>query len=321
MPPVCRPPVTDPRVLVGDCRVRLAELPASSVHAVVTDPPYGIRFMGMAWDGQAIAADTAADRERRRTLGPDSASRPGRAAPRSSTAYGNAAGQAGAYDFSVAGNRRFQQWCEEWATEAFRVLVPGGYLVAFGGTRTWHRLACGVEDAGFEVRDNLAWLFAQGFPKSLNVQQAAGQAVCQCGQAVPYDHDAEAEHDLPDVSREDVPTPSGAGGRPGPVLLAGVPQPGAPGNGTVSGQGPRVTPPGGVVLDPFLGSGATAEAAELEGFWWLGCERSDGEEGRPDYLPLITQRLARVADGTSPGLPQPRHARPVVDPAQPSLFG
>lgn len=59
----------------------------------------------------------------------------------------------------------FQAWCEKWATECLRVLRPGGYLLAFGGTRTYHRLACGIEDAGFEVRDSLHWIYGQGFPK------------------------------------------------------------------------------------------------------------------------------------------------------------
>lgn len=66
----------------------------------------------------------------------------------------------------------FQMWCREWAVEALRVLRPGGYLVAFGGTRTYHRLASGIEDAGFEVRDSLMWLYGTGFPKSMNVAKA-----------------------------------------------------------------------------------------------------------------------------------------------------
>lgn len=50
----------------------------------------------------------------------------------------------------------FQHWCEEWASQAFRVLKPGGHLLAFGGTRTFHRLAAGIEDAGFKIRDSIA---------------------------------------------------------------------------------------------------------------------------------------------------------------------
>jgi hypothetical protein len=66
----------------------------------------------------------------------------------------------------------FQQWCEQWARECLRVLKPGGHLLAFGGTRTSHRITCGIEDAGFDVRDSIAWLYGSGFPKSLDVGKA-----------------------------------------------------------------------------------------------------------------------------------------------------
>lgn len=62
-------------------------------------------------------------------------------------------------------------WAEVW-----RVLKPGGHLLAFGGTRTWHRLACAIEDAGFEIRDSIAWMYASGFPKSLDVSKAMDKA-------------------------------------------------------------------------------------------------------------------------------------------------
>lgn len=68
--------------------------------------------------------------------------------------------------------RAFQEWCGLWAAECLRVLKPGGHLLAFGGSRTWHRLAVAVEDAGFEVRDSIAWLYGSGFPKSLDVSKA-----------------------------------------------------------------------------------------------------------------------------------------------------
>jgi site-specific DNA-methyltransferase (adenine-specific) len=63
-----------------------------------------------------------------------------------------------------------------WAREALRVLKPGGHLLAFGGTRTYHRLACAIEDAGFEIRDTIAWLYGSGFPKSLDVSKAIDRA-------------------------------------------------------------------------------------------------------------------------------------------------
>lgn len=64
---------------------------------------------------------------------------------------------------------------EVWA-EALRVLRPGGYLLAFGGTRTYHRMACAIEDAGFEIRDSLHWITGSGFPKSLNISRAIDKA-------------------------------------------------------------------------------------------------------------------------------------------------
>jgi site-specific DNA-methyltransferase (adenine-specific) len=72
----------------------------------------------------------------------------------------------------------FQAWCKAWAYEALRVLKPGGHLLAFGAPRTYHRLVCGIEDAGFEIRDQIAWLYAQGFPKSLNIAKATARRYC-----------------------------------------------------------------------------------------------------------------------------------------------
>jgi DNA modification methylase len=66
----------------------------------------------------------------------------------------------------------FQQWCQQWAAECLRVMKPGAHLLAFGGTRTWHRLTCAIEDAGFQIRDSIAWLYGSGFPKSLDVSRA-----------------------------------------------------------------------------------------------------------------------------------------------------
>lgn len=70
----------------------------------------------------------------------------------------------------------FQRWCRAWAAEAFRILRPGGHLLAFGGSRTYHRLAAGVEDAGFEIRDQIQFLYGTGFPKSLDVSKAIDKA-------------------------------------------------------------------------------------------------------------------------------------------------
>jgi DNA modification methylase len=76
------------------------------------------------------------------------------------------------------------EWCRLWAVEAFRVLKPGGHMVAFAGSRTYHRMAQGIEDAGFIIRDQMTWLYGSGFPKSLNVGKAM-QAYKTTGSSSP----------------------------------------------------------------------------------------------------------------------------------------
>jgi site-specific DNA-methyltransferase (adenine-specific) len=150
----------DVRLYAGDCVEVMAELPAESVDAVVTDPPYGLEFMGKEWDApwRGTADSHAEARTRRAAEMADESKR--RYIASAVNAY-----QAGA---------PFQAWCETWAAEALRVLKPGGHLLAFGGTRTYHRLACAIEDAGFEIRDALVW----GHQRHV---------FCQCS-PLPYSH-------------------------------------------------------------------------------------------------------------------------------------
>ena len=139
----------------GDCLEVLRTLPDASVDSVVTDPPYGLGFMGKEWDKGRMLGQMATGNE-----------------TRGAYAYG------GSHDRGYADHDAdgFQVWCHQWATECLRVLKPGGHLLAFGGTRTWHRLACAIEDAGFEIRDSIAWLYGSGFPKSLDVSKAIDKA-------------------------------------------------------------------------------------------------------------------------------------------------
>ena len=134
----------------------MRQLPEASVHAVVTDPPYGINFMGKAWDapGGMLGQMATGDEQR------------------GAYAYGGSPSRG----YADNDNAAFGAWCETWLTECLRVLKPGGHLLAFGGTRTWHRLAVAVEDAGFEIRDSMAWLYGSGFPKSLDVSKAIDRA-------------------------------------------------------------------------------------------------------------------------------------------------
>jgi DNA modification methylase len=141
---------TDPLVTlhVGDCLEVLPTLEADSVDAVVTDPPYGLEFMGKEWDGPKLW--DARGRQ------------PGNPANKGQTASPHRGSNAPA---SYRAGPAFQAWCEQWGREALRVTKPGGYLLAFGGTRTHHRLVCALEDAGWIIRDELDWIYASGFPK------------------------------------------------------------------------------------------------------------------------------------------------------------
>lgn len=154
----------------GDLFDVLPTLAAESVDACVTDPPYGIGFMGKEWDSfkpgveqtrivpnKAIESDNL--NLKGRTRGP--ASSP----------------SAVEYDYSVKGLREFQAWTENWAREVYRVLKPGAYIVVCGAPRAHHRMMSGLEDAGFEIRDCFAWLFGSGFPKSMNIGEGKGTAL------------------------------------------------------------------------------------------------------------------------------------------------
>ena len=171
-----RPPYLDDgdvRLYLGDCVEVMAEMDAESVDAVVCDPPYGLEFMGKDWD--APWKDTRTDK--RGVIDPAAwgGQQDGNGGnPYSRSRIRTAAAHYGGDPASV--NASFAAWCETWAREALRVLKPGGHLLAFGGTRTFHRLTCGIEDAGFEIRDCLSWLYGSGFPKSLDVSKAIDKA-------------------------------------------------------------------------------------------------------------------------------------------------
>lgn len=159
----------------GDLFDVLPTLDAESIDACVTDPPYGIGFMGREWDTFKPSDVERRIRlhDRKTTKAPDQAHGRGVTSPSASASM--VAGKD--YDYSAAGLRRFQEWTEQWGREVFRVLKPGGYILSCGAPRAYHRMASGLEDAGFEVRDCLAWLFGSGFPKSLNLGEGLGTAL------------------------------------------------------------------------------------------------------------------------------------------------
>lgn len=155
-------------ILRGDCREQMAAMDAESIDAVVCDPPYGLEFMGKEWDRLGAVNESAEDSPGWRA-GTGGTGKPD---ANNGIPFGGA-GQRIRYGKSAAS---MQSWHQSWAEEAYRVLKPGGYLLAFGGTRTFHRLAVAIEDAGFEIRDCLSWMYGSGFPKSLDVSKAMDKA-------------------------------------------------------------------------------------------------------------------------------------------------
>ena len=149
------------RLLTGECLDALATLEPDSIDACVTDPPYGISFMGREWD-----TFTPATVEKMRTpkaFGSDEAN------PNLRGRTGWAGSAAVAYDRSAAASLKFHAWTQQWAEAVWRVLKPGAHAVVCASPRMGHRVTCGLEDAGFEIRNLLLWLYGSGFPKSLDV--------------------------------------------------------------------------------------------------------------------------------------------------------
>lgn len=138
------------KLLLGDCLDKLKELDDNSVDSIVTDPPYGLSFMGKDWDKVKATQET-----------------------KSQVVKGLGAGMKMT---TLADNIEFEKWVTEWSMECYRVLKPGGYMLAFGGSRMYHRLASGVENAGFEIRDQMMWVYGSGFPKSMDISKQIDKA-------------------------------------------------------------------------------------------------------------------------------------------------
>jgi site-specific DNA-methyltransferase (adenine-specific) len=276
---------------LGDCLEVLRSMEDNSVDSIVTDPPYGISMMGKQWDYDVPSVDI-------------------------------------------------------W-TECLRVLKPGGHLLAFAGTRTQHRMAVNIEDAGFNIRDMIAWLYGSGFPKSHNIGKKLegwngwgtalkpalepitvarkpfkgnvannvlehGTGAINIDECRVHGPDAlagrkrhgggiAANHSsyvLPDSDHE-----SPAGRWPANLMHDGSDEvtelfgdaarffycakankkdredgnshPTVKPTDLMAYLCRLVTPPEGIVLDPFMGSGSTGKAAVREGFSFIGIERED----------------------------------------------
>ncbi len=412
----------------GDCLDVMASMDPESVDAIVTDPPYGLEFMGKEWDrlgdrGQ-IKHDGPQDRDastvfgRQRVSFYGSANRKCRACGHWEWSGTPCACEKPDFETRQAPQARLmQEWHARWAEAAYRVAKPSAYLLAFGGTRTVHRMTVALEDAGWIIRDMLVWGYASGFPKSKASLKPAWEPIVMARKPGPLRMLAIDECRIPSAADDlagwhsgyDGPKFGGtvyaesdmtgtgakdpAGRWPANIVLTdpifdggieGVVGGGETGlssgrnngnkgsriygagsglqfggegeevgygdTGTYSrfflvpkaarsdrepvlgGSLPRadlrtmsdganghdplrpiqrenvhptvkptdlmrhlvrlVTPAGGVVLDPFLGSGTTGLAAEMEGFAWIGIERE------AEYVAIAEARL----NGTQKGL-------------------
>lgn len=373
-----------PSLHSGDCREVLKTFHAASIDSVVTDPPYHLTQISR---GGSV-----------RTNNPET--------PFSRTRLGDKGFMGKTWD---GGDIAFDPAI--W-TECLRVLKPGGHLLAFGGSRTYHRLASAIEDAGFEIRDQIMWVYGSGFPKSHNligewegwgtalkpahepiviarkplISTVAENVAIHGTGALNIDGcrvkpTGESRERIDEKSQDRRYTESGGtnfavtpgirGGDPAgrwpanfihdgsEEVLAAFPD--APGqSGSVSGEEPSsktnnvygqfdgrpatqprgdrgsaarffycakasrkdrgdgnthptvkptdlmrylcrlVTPPSGVILDPFLGSGSTGVAARCEGFDFIGIERE------PEYFEFAKARIeAASRQGELPLIPAP----------------
>lgn len=320
----------DWELIQGDCIDVLKYLEVDSVDAIVTDPPYLLEFMGKNWDRAEEG----------------------------------------------------REWHHRWAEEALRVLKPGGHVLAFGHSRTSHHLVSGIEEAGFEIRDSLMWIYSQGFPKGKNLKPAHepiavgrkpfkgtekanyeeyevgplnidacrvgdvgppsnrfkngakpwGNAVGEeyettgptegrwpanvvlsiddplleryfyCAKPTKKEKDAGLEEDVPNdrfrtricvECGKNVPS-GGACGCPRGKVRWEAAKPSKNFHSTVKPIRLMqwlcrlVAPSGGLVVDPFVGSGTTGIAATLEGLDFLGIDKDEENEG---YIDLARKRI------------------------------
>ena len=264
----------------GDCLEKLGELQCACVDAIITDPPYGLSFMGKKWDYEVPSVDI-------------------------------------------------------WK-ECLRVLKPGGHLLSFSSARTYHRMACNVEDAGFEIRDQIMWVYGSGFPKGKTQLKPSHEPIvmarkggkkqelriddCRVGKNGGCKLNEESKKGKAGLSGAFVglngnrsPQIEGLGRWPANLIHDGNINIDAfnrffycaKATNSDRGKGNNhptvkpidlmrylirlVCPVGSVVLDPFMGSGTTGKAALEEGMEFIGIEQSK------EYMDISKKRLTNVA--------------------------
>ena len=196
-------------IICGDCLEEMRKMEDNSINAIVTDPPYGLSFMGKGWDYAVPNSD---------------------------------------------------YWKECW-----RISKPGSFLIAMGGTRTFHRLTCAIENAGFEIRDCISWLYGSGFPKSHNNFGLEGYGTALKPAWEPC---IVAMKPLDGTFKQNAERWGQAGINMEYLIQLIMP------------------PKDGILLDPFAGSGTTILAAYKLGLKAIGIEK------QPEYAEIAKERLS-----------------------------
>jgi len=273
----------DGRVMLhcGDCLDVLARMPENSVDSVVTDPPYHLTSIVKRF-GNSNPADVEKNAAGRKIAG------------QGTSPHGRAAAGFMGKQWD-GGDIAFQP--ATWAA-VLRVLKPGGYLLAFSATRSYHRMGVAIEDAGFEIRDQIGWCYASGFPKSLNVSRKLDGTRCSC--ARPERPDPLLQHDLRCVRSADVSSPEPVRKERPEVLFQGVPEHGLH---------------GAMLRAESEEGGQGCEEQSLEGRRHASQEARELRFGEVCPLPgspAFNGEDGRLCDGTPEG--DGRMDRPAVDP-------
>jgi DNA modification methylase len=184
------------QIIQGDCVEKMKELEDNSVDTIITDPPYGLEFMGKDWDKLGASTNKSSYDEG--------------GIPTGRVRYGK---------IDSSNGFKIQQWHENWAKEALRVAKPGATLMSFGGTRTYHRMACAIEDAGWVIKDCIMWLYGSGFPKATDISKQLDKIIKRIDLFEPFAKHFKEQREIKKLSHKDIAKyfPSKTGGMTGCV--------------------------------------------------------------------------------------------------------